>query len=158
MGNKEVGPSKAETAIMDVSTEDNKADLVVSLKKEPRTKSFLLKGLRCTFSLSEPLRQSELEVLRATSTLSVVVSNIGNRTAQNSVLRVYASHDCRVDKEDLEEIGSVDVAPLQPGSSVTARVDLKRTLNATCFILLVADGNRAVEESNENNNVRRIDL
>jgi hypothetical protein len=155
MGDETYGPAKSETAILDLSDNSGKADLVARL---PRLKSFKIinrYGLKGTLGILDKL--GALEIEKFGDNLAVVVSNLGRSSAEGSVLRVFASLDPYLSKDDAE-IGHANVPSIAGGHSVQLSVSVPRAaMNQASFLLLVADADRSVGESNENNNVRSIE-
>ena len=108
-----------------------------------------------TLAILDKLRGRDIQNFG--DSLSVVISNLGKGAANPSVLRVFSSTDPYLSKDDME-IGQAKIPSIVGGQSSAVSVPVRRAaMNTAPFILLVADSQKTVGESNENNNVRSIE-
>jgi subtilase family serine protease len=88
-------------------------------------------------------------------TVSITVRNGGSAEAGASVVRFYVSRDLTLDAADVALAAAPPVPALQPDASAaaTTAVTLPAITAGPYYLLAVADGDQAVRERNELNNV-----
>ena len=99
-------------------------------------------------------------VAGASLSITDTVLNYGIQTAPASTTRYYLSLNTALDGNDIPLGGQRDVPPLDYNrtSASSATLQIPAGLSGAYYLLAVADGNGAIAEANETNNVKAKSL